>query len=115
LGWVPLGEDAGQTALDFYVDILNDPNAGALEKGAAWAGGFFAALWTPCTSNQTALTLAGGYAGRVIGTFSPRGLFPKIGRIRQYLRFDPPHHGKGWHLDGSIPNTIRNTIRNWFK
>jgi hypothetical protein len=60
-GWLPLGEDAGQSALDFYVEVINDPNASALEKGLAWTGGFFAALWTPCTSDATFDVLSSGY------------------------------------------------------
>ncbi|NJL29801.1 MAG: RHS repeat-associated core domain-containing protein, partial [Thermoanaerobaculia bacterium] len=110
IGWVDIGEDYGQAALDYYADVIVDPDSPWYTKGGAWLGATFAAMWTPCTSNRTALTLLGGYALRVIGPFSPRGLPPHIGRVRKYIRFDPPHHGKGWQWDGVIPKNIRN----WF-
>ncbi|MGE5346859.1 MAG: hypothetical protein ACM3JH_12970, partial [Acidithiobacillales bacterium] len=43
-----------------YAEIITDPNAGFLEKGAAYVGGFFSALWTRCTSDNTVAALSLG-------------------------------------------------------
>lgn len=62
IGWVDVGENAGTEALKSYADTLTDPNATWYEKAAAGVGGFFSALWTPCTSDKTFATLASAYA-----------------------------------------------------
>ncbi len=62
--------------------------------------GHLAALGQKDTVIPTAITLAGGYIVRVIGPFTTRGVPRKLQRIRRFIRFDPPHHGKGWHWDG---------------
>jgi uncharacterized protein RhaS with RHS repeats len=105
--WIPAGEGYGRDALDYYADVLNDPCSSGFARAGAYAGGFFSALWTRETSNATFVTLAGGYATRVLGPFSPRGLPRPIARVRRYVRLDPPHHGKGWELDGTVPKWIR--------
>ena len=56
------GEGYGESAAMYYADITNDPCASGLAKTGAWAGGLFASLWTPSTSNKTALTLTAGLA-----------------------------------------------------
>jgi len=58
--WIPAGESFGGNSAQYYANITVDPNASYLEKGAAWVGGVLSSLWTPCTSNSTAYTLAGG-------------------------------------------------------
>lgn len=57
--------------------------------------------WTSVVTSAAVGGALGG-AGRILGPFSPKGLPKGLGRIRQFLRFDPPHHGKWWHLDGII-------------
>ncbi len=64
-GTVNAGEAYGEAALETYADILTDPDAAWYEKAGAAAGGFFSALWTPCTSDSTftVLSTAAGGAG----------------------------------------------------
>ncbi len=89
------GESYGEYAAQYWADRQ-------VETGNPlyYVPGLLASLWTPETSNKTALTLAGGYMARVLGPFSPRGLPKYLQRLRKYIRLDPPHHGKGWHIDG---------------
>jgi len=51
------GEDYGESAAQFYADIIAAPCESALKKVGAWGGGLFASLWTPDTSTDTFLTL----------------------------------------------------------
>jgi RHS repeat-associated protein len=64
-GTINAGEAYGEAALGTYADILTDPNASWYEKAGAAVGGFFSALWTPCTSDSTfaVLSTAAGGAG----------------------------------------------------
>lgn len=65
IGWVDVGESAGQSALEYWANK-------AARADNPFAGGFyntmgaFTALWTPCTSDATATTLAAGYAANQI-------------------------------------------------
>src|SRR5262245_25297566 len=61
VGWVDFGEGAGEEALQYYINVINDPNTSALGRGAAYVGAFFSALWTPCTSDKTFTTLSAAY------------------------------------------------------
>ena len=100
-GLLDLGEQWGQEAAEYYARILADPCSSGLAKAGAWAGGLFASLWTPDTSDKTFWTLVAGYTWRVIGPYSTKGLPPYLQRIRRFIRFDRPHHGKpGYHWDG---------------
>jgi RHS repeat-associated protein len=71
-GTINAGEAYGEAALGTYADILADPDAAWYEKAGAAVGGFFSALWTPCTSDSTFAVLstaAGGAGGiRAAGT-----------------------------------------------
>jgi RHS repeat-associated protein len=107
-GTVNAGESYGEDAALYWAERSIDPNNAWHETAFATTMGLFASLWTPCTSDRTALTLAGGYLARVFGPFSPRGVPRPLARMRQYIRFDPPHHGKGWQFDGKIPRYLRN-------
>jgi RHS repeat-associated protein len=53
-----------------------------------------------------------GGLGRIIGPGGDVGA-PKILQryIRPYIRFDPPHHGRGYHLDGKIIRGIQGLFR----
>ncbi|HEV7240372.1 MAG TPA: RHS repeat-associated core domain-containing protein, partial [Thermoanaerobaculia bacterium] len=64
-GTINAGEAYGDAALATYADILTDPDAAWYEKAGAAVGGFFSALWTPCTSDSTfaVLSTAAGGAG----------------------------------------------------
>ncbi len=64
-GTIDAGEAYGEAALESYADVLADPDAAWYEKAGAAAGGFFSALWTPCTSDSTfaVLSTAAGGAG----------------------------------------------------
>jgi len=102
---VNAGEAYGDSAAQYWADLAVQRN-----NPLYHIPGALAALWTPCTSNATALTLAGGYVARIFGPFSPRGLPRALARLRRYIRFDPPHHGKGWGWDGLIPQWLRNRL-----
>jgi RHS repeat-associated protein len=56
-GAVNAGEGYGAYAASFYAGITTDPCASTAAKAAAWAGGLFASLWTPETSDATAAAL----------------------------------------------------------
>ena len=64
-GTINAGEAYGEAALGTYADVLADPDADWYEKAGAAVGGFFSALWTPCTSDSTfaVLSTAAGAAG----------------------------------------------------
>jgi RHS repeat-associated protein len=98
--WVDVGESAGLGALHYYVELINDPEGSWLQKGGGYLGGFFAALWTPCTSDKTLAAMMSAYGARAFGPFPTRGIPRWMQRGRRYFRFDPPHHGKGYHFDG---------------
>jgi RHS repeat-associated protein len=76
VGWVDLGETAGSAALEQWADHLTDPNTTGIDLIGGYIGGFFAALWTPCTSDKTAATLtaaygANAYVGRSFYQYYP--------------------------------------------
>jgi RHS repeat-associated protein len=106
-GRLDLGERWGEEATQYWVGIALDPNRSWLERAGAVLAGHVSSLWTPETSDRTALTLAGSYAVRVIGPFKPPKWPPYVGRIRKYIRFDRPQHGKPWEWDGVIPKWLR--------
>lgn len=104
-GAIDAGESYGDSAAQYWADLAEQTG-----NPLYHIPGALAALWTPSTSDATALTLAGGYAARVLGPFSPRGVPGPLARIREYIRFDRPHHGKGWEFDGKIPKWIRDKL-----
>ena len=77
--WEKLGEGYyygtgyGEDALQYYVDITLDPNAPWYHKGPAYVGGFFAALWTPETYQETGWTLISAYGMRNAGNLTVDG------------------------------------------
>jgi hypothetical protein len=101
-GLINAGESYGDEAAQYWADL-------AVETGNPFYNipGAFAALWTPATSDRTAATLLTAYGVRVFGPFSTRGVPGCLAKYRQYLRFDSPHHGKGWEFDGTIPKWMR--------
>ncbi len=107
--WIPMGELAGQEALDSYGDIIADPNASALAKGGAYVGGFFAALWTPCTSDWTFTTLTAAYgASKALITKGAKNLRPKQG-IYEFL--DKKAGKKYVGQSGDIPRRLQEHLR----
>ena len=103
---LPAGESFGDSAAQYWADrqIATGNPLYAIP-------GSLAALWTPDTSNATASTLSLGYAARLFGPFSPTGTPRYLQRLRKYLRFDRPHHGKGYEFDGTIPKWIRDKFK----
>lgn len=99
-------QDWGDQATDYWAQQSNAPTNDWADDAIDWGGGLLSSLWTHETAGKTASVLAGAYVVRVIGPVSPRGLPPYVGRIRKYLRFDPPHHSKGWGWDGVIPKQL---------
>jgi RHS repeat-associated protein len=77
IGWIDVGESAGQSALEYWANKAartNNPFAGGFYNTM----GAFAALWTPCTSDKTATTLSigagiGRYLGRPFYQYYPAG------------------------------------------
>lgn len=94
---IPAGESFGEESALYWADLYDQTG-----NPFYWIPGSLASLWTPCTSNETFLTLAGGYTARVFGPFSTKGIPRPLAKLRRYARFDPPHHGKGWHFDGTL-------------
>jgi RHS repeat-associated protein len=90
LGWVDMGENAGSIALTSYADTLADANASLLQRAAAGIGGFFSALWTPCTSDATAATLL---SGEGLGRWSARPFW-------QYYPEGNPAYSSRWLTRG---------------
>ena len=112
LGRVNLGECSGEKSAQWYADKYNE--SGLTGKIGYGAGGLLASLWTPDTSNYTALTLGSGYALRIFGPFSTRGLSKPslyIAKLRRYFRFDSPTHGKSWEFDGDIIKFLRGGLK----
>ncbi len=75
-GAVNAGEAYGTSALTYYADVMADPSSAWYEVAGAALGGFFSALWTPCTSDKTFTTLtvaysANGYVGRSFWQYYP--------------------------------------------
>ena len=101
-GYVNAGEVYGEESAQFWADLY-------VETGNPiyWVPGVFASLWTRKTSDETLLTLAGGYGARVLGPFPVKGIPKFLQRVRRIIRFDPPHHGKGYHFDGAIIRWFR--------
>jgi RHS repeat-associated protein len=93
---------AGQEALQFYQDIWTNPQSSAFAKTGALVGGLFAALWTPETATKTTETLLIGYSAQAYGPNPPKTTARPVLRSRETFRIDAPHHGKGWHLDGTV-------------
>ncbi len=62
-GTIDAGEAYGEAALETYADVLTDPDAAWYKKAGAGVGGFFSALWTPCTSDSTFATLSTAAGG----------------------------------------------------
>lgn len=98
VGWVDVGENAGESAVDFYADILADPSIPWWHwktVGAA-LGGTFASLWTPCTSDYTVMTLdlaAGAGVARHIAKPYWRYVGPKSNPNSRWLvrGWNPPY------------------------
>ena len=106
-----LGQPAGQSSADAWMAKYIDPSNTLAQNIGYGAGAGFAGLWTPDTWFATSSTLVGGYGARALGPdqlFGKEGVPGFVRRARQYLRWDAPHHGKGWHLDGIIPKALRN-------
>ena len=100
----PLSKDA-DAALDFWGRQAASASNSLIAQGANYLFGTLAALGTTDNYKKTFGVLLGGYIARVIGPFSPRTLPRDVARIREDIRFDPPHHGKGWHWDGKWFNS----------
>jgi RHS repeat-associated protein len=52
-----LGESYAKDALDYYVDLINNPRTPWWQKAGAYVGGGLSALWLPENSNTTAAVL----------------------------------------------------------
>lgn len=89
-GWVNAGENYGQSAQDYYANIVTDPNRSLSSKILPYAGGLLSSLWTSqeidlgftkvCTSDLTLTTLMSAEA-----------------LSRSFFTYEPPGHGLGPH------------------
>ncbi|HVN79874.1 MAG TPA: RHS repeat-associated core domain-containing protein, partial [Terriglobia bacterium] len=124
-GWADVGEGAGQDALGFYIGIINDPTADSLERNAAWVGGFFAALWTPCTSDATFTTLTsawgvGKWAGRPFWRYVGPRSNPNSGWLTRGWGWKPPY-GADFKTAKEVlqlpnmPNAVKQVKVPWWK
>ena len=104
---IPAGEAFGSSAAQYWANrqIATGNPLYSIPGGLA-------ALWTPETSNDTVLTLLGGYAARLFGPFRTQGLPRRLQRLRKYFRFDPPQHRKGYEFDGTFPKWLRKRFKN---
>jgi hypothetical protein len=82
------GTSYGTQSLNYYTDILADPDAAWYAKAGAGVGGFFSALWTPKTYYKTYGTFVA--AAAVAGPASQMG--PRL------FTADGAHKGMGPHL-----------------
>jgi len=73
-------------------------------------GGSFKNIDWGSVASSAAIGGAFGGLGRIFGPFSPKGLPKGIARWRGNFRIDPPHHSKGWHLDGKWVDKIKNLL-----
>jgi RHS repeat-associated protein len=125
LGWVPLGERAGQSALAYYARMLDDTSLPLWQRGGAWAGGALSALWLPCTSSRTLVVLSMGAGLRLPGIGKPIPTEPlhfgfdipftklNIIHVGKYL----PNAAKGlpsWHL-GILPGGWEKTLLHLYR
>jgi RHS repeat-associated protein len=89
VGHVNAGEKFGAIALNGYADTLTDPKSPWYDKLGAAVGGFFAALWTPCTSDKTFLTLSLAYGADT--ALVKAGAATDVGQAEnQYWRYVGP-------------------------
>jgi RHS repeat-associated protein len=98
-----VGTGYGEEAVEYWACKYNNEQGEWYtnqRKFAFGLAGNFAALWTEDNWKWTSLTLSGAYTWRVIGPYSTRGVPKYIQRIRKFMRFDRPHHGKPYGWDG---------------
>jgi RHS repeat-associated protein len=103
-GAIDAGEGYGQAAVEQYAEILTDPESTWYEQAGAAVGGTFAALWTPCTSDKTLLTLTSAYGASGMATRA--GAATEIGAARNpYWRYVGPRSrpNSPWMTRGSSP------------
>lgn len=105
--YINAGEEFGEEAAQYWADL-------AYETGNPLYNipGIFASLWTRKTSDATLATLGGGYFARLTTPGGDVGTPKFLQKVtRPYIRLDPPGHaGKGWELDGKIPNWFRRVL-----
>jgi RHS repeat-associated protein len=90
-GAVNAGEVYGQAALAQYADLMTDPDSAWYEVASGAVGGFFSALWLPCTSDSTFNTLSIAYS-----------LNAYVGRsFWQYYPANNPAYRSRWMTRGS--------------
>ncbi|MDE2141049.1 MAG: hypothetical protein KGJ84_01385 [Elusimicrobia bacterium] len=97
IGWIDVGETAGQKSAEWYADKYNE--SGIWGKIGWGSLGLAASLWTPCTSDKTATVLAAGYTA---GSWAARPYW-------QYSS-GPGYESKwltrGWGWDAPYPTGI---------
>ena len=118
----PILFDGGDTNLYGYVmqdpvnfidptgEVLIAPIIGGVLVGGGFdlaaqliqSGGNFNNVSWASVAKSAAIGGALGGFGRLLGPFTTRGLPGGIQRARKYIRFDRPHHGKGYGFDGII-------------
>ena len=103
------GTGFGESALNYYCNVIDSPDSTVGEKTGAYVGGMLSALWTRETYWQTALTLFGGWQVRnvayvdVVGGVKPKLQF-RNQRGKPIFRVEKHPLGKGaernkprWH------------------
>jgi RHS repeat-associated protein len=114
---IPMGENYGEAAAQYYANITVDPCASNLEKAGAWAGGILSSLWTSETSSATFFSLTGTYGLRNAGAIwnlrdgSPARTVIDYGnlfRLEQHMIGKGAARGIKWHIDA-----LWGVIRHW--
>jgi len=115
VGWVDFGESYGEAALNYYVSITLNPEATWYEKGGAYVGAFFSALWTCDTSDKTFTVLSLAYPIRNISwTLRDGSRAHTLIDFGDLFRLEYHKIGKGalnaprWHIDA-----LWGRVRHW--
>ena len=91
-GRVNAGESYGDFAAQYWANLSIDPNNNIAEQAFYGLMGSLASLWTPCTSDETALTLAPtGAVGKWLGRPFWRYVGPKSNPLSPWMT-----RGPGW-------------------
>jgi hypothetical protein len=109
-----MGEDYGQSALGCYANLIIEGEReggmnGSFKQVVGYAGGTFAALWTPCTSDTTANVLI---TSATLGIGGGAGAATKINGARIEAAGGAPSIAPQTGVVSSKVQGILDTIRN---
>ena len=98
LGWIDAGECQGLKSAEWYAERFND--SGTLGKIMYGAGGLGASLWTPDTSNYTAITLGLGFlSSQALKALNIQQTLIEFKRGTRWLQIRPADEKPYFRLD----------------